>query len=269
MARRPYTVASAMKHVISTVLRNRPVARDYREILFRWDGERPLPGSFLTIKPNAAYDPLLRRPFAFSSHDAQKKEAGFIFQIRGRATEGFAALGEGAAIDILGPLGSGFPETPDGSSPILVAGGIGIGPMLYQAQSLSASARAGKNSAPVLVMGFRSAEFVPSGLALPENTVICTDDGSAGFRGNPLMWLESLTLPVSPVMYACGPTPMIAALDTWSAQKGIRLFVTAEQWMACGIGACMGCAIRLKAGGYTRACADGPVFDASLIDWEA
>ncbi len=268
-----------MKRFDTIVSSIRPVAEGYYELRFAWPAstgsydaaELPAPGRFFTIKAGGRYDPALRRPFAFSGHVPTTDgggEAAFVFQVRGRGTGFLAALKPGDALDVLGPLGKGFGRPANGYRPILVAGGIGVGPMLYLAYALAEDAKAGFCEAPVLAMGFRSASFVP-GLPLPEGTVICTDDGSAGYHGTVASWLEGFDPGAPPYLYACGPVPMMAAVDRIAQARRAPYAAALEQWMACGVGACAGCAVRLKSGDYIKACADGPVYDGRLVDWEA
>ncbi len=265
-----------MRRFDTPVLENRELCRDYRRLSFAWPGDAglPDPGLFLTVRASAASDPLLRRPFAFSGYDPGSGSASFIYQVRGPATRLLSALGPGAFLDVLGPLGRGFPDPPPGSRPVLLAGGIGLGPLLYAARDLGLRASAGGWEAPVLALGFRTAAQVPD-IELPEGTAICTDDGSAGFRGTPVDWAAGVDPggrygpDAGPVYYACGPAPMMAALDRLAASRSAPYWAAAEQWMACGVGACMGCAVRLKDGSFARACADGPVFDGASIDWGA
>jgi dihydroorotate dehydrogenase electron transfer subunit len=268
-----------MKRFDTTVTSIRPVAEGYYELRFTWpvaegpDGraDLPTPGRFFTIKAGGRYDPALRRPFAFSGYIPRADgggEAAFVFQVRGRGTGFLAALKQGDALDVLGPLGKGFGRPTYGSRPILIAGGIGVGPMLYLAHALIGDAEAGLFEAPVLAMGFRNASFVP-GLPLPEGTVICTDDGSAGFHGTVTRWLEGFDPGAPPHLFACGPVPMMAAVDRIAQARRAPYEAALEQWMACGVGACAGCAVRLKSGGYIKACSDGPVYDGRLVDWEA
>ena len=265
-----------MQRFDTQLLALNPLARDYFELRFKWPlsglfngtAEVPGPGSFLTIRTGGQYDPVLRRPFALSDFNALTHEASLIFQKRGRGTTWLAGLQSGASLDILGPLGKGFSPPPCGLRPVLVAGGIGLGPILYLARFLNAQASAGHCEAPVTVLGFRSADFVPQ-LELPASTVICTDDGSAGFHGTVLDWLNSTDTGLPPAYYACGPLPMMAALGSLAGQRGAPFQAAVEQWMACGIGACAGCAITLKDGTYLKACVDGPVVDGLLVDWEA
>jgi dihydroorotate dehydrogenase electron transfer subunit len=259
-----------MKRFDTELVSLRPLARDYFELRFRWPW--PLvdaqPGAFLTIRTGGQYDPVLRRPFALSDFDTSRSEAAIIFQKHGRGTAWLAGLQPGASLDILGPLGTGFSPPPRGSRPVLVAGGIGLGPILYLAHVLTQEADAGHCEAPITVLGFRSGDFVPR-MDLPASTVICTDDGSAGFHGTVVDWLGGADTGLPPAYYSCGPLPMMAALDRLAAQQNASFQAAVEQWMACGIGACAGCAVAMKDGSYIKACVDGPVVDGRLVNWEA
>jgi dihydroorotate dehydrogenase electron transfer subunit len=280
-----------MKRFDTSVSSIRPVAEGYHELRFAWpssvgslnQAELPAPGRFFTIKAGGRYDPALRRPFAFSGFEpgiadgrttgsatdgvSGGGEAAFVFQVRGRGTGFLAALRPGDGLDVLGPLGKGFGRPANGSKPILIAGGIGVGPMLYLAHALAKDAKAGLFEAPILAMGFRNASYIPA-LPLPDGTVVCTDDGSAGYHGTVTLWLEGFDPGAPPCFYACGPAPMMAAVDRIAQARGVPYEAAIEQWMACGVGACAGCAVALKSGGYIKACADGPVYDGRLIDWE-
>jgi len=249
---------------------HRPVAEAWRELVLEWNhaAGAPRPGQFLTLRASHFSDPLLRRPFAFSGYGAGAGASGrasLVYQVRGGATKLLAELAPGARIDTLGPLGNGFPEPREGELSILAGGGIGLGPLLFLASDLTARGKPSR-----LVLGFRSASFVPE-LAFPEGTVLCTDDGSTGFHGTPVQWISHnvSSSAAVPHVYGCGPTPMLAALASLAADRGWPASLSAEQWMACGVGACMGCALPATAGGYLRACADGPVFEAGDIAWGA
>ena len=230
--------------------------------------DSPAPGRFVTIRAGGRYDPALRRPFAFSDYSPDAREAAIVFQLRGRGTAFLADLKPGDPLDVLGPLGKGFGSPPRSTRPVLVAGGIGIGPMLYLASALAARADAGLGEAPTLAMGFRSAAYVP-GLPLPPGAVVCTDDGSYGYEGTVADYLAGYDPGLPPAFYACGPAPMMAAVGRLAAARRAPYEAAVEQWMACGVGACAGCAVPLKSGAFVRACADGPVLDGDLVDWEA
>lgn len=273
-----------MKQFDATILAHASVAEDWKELSFSWEAQPPSAGQFLSLRPSPYADPLLRRPFAFSAFhpaDAQgPARASIIYQVRGNSTRLIAELGTGSSLDVLGPLGNGFPADDSPTLAVIIGGGIGLGPSLFLA---SRFAEAGKPS--LFILGLRSANRLPR-LALPQASILCTDDGSSGFQGTPIGWLRQNTdkghlldaaAPVLPRsgttkihLFACGPAPMLSALDAFARESGIRASLSSEQWMACGVGACMGCALpRADGKGYLRVCADGPVFEAGMIDWEA
>ncbi len=279
-----------MKQFGARILRNRRIAPGWMELSFSWDESAgvPLPGQFFTLKASPFSDPLLRRPFAFS--DFSENVADAIYQVRGPATRLLASLASDSSLDIIAPLGKGFPvsdttvnkpclcpeaamepNTPADFLPrpapppcLLVAGGIGLGPVLFLARFL-----AGMNPSCGLefVAGFRNSESIPD-IELPEGLTLCTDDGSSGFHGTTVDYLSARPLSPGTRLYACGPHPMLAALARLALERRCEAYFSVEQWMACGVGACMGCAVRRADGGYSRACADGPVFRADEIDWE-
>jgi dihydroorotate dehydrogenase electron transfer subunit len=268
------------------ILENRVVAESWRELVISWDeaADEPRPGQFLTLRVSSFTAPLLRRPFAFSGY--WRASSGYgraysghartggpgggrvsaIYQIRGGATRLLSELAPGSRIDAIGPLGKPFPRPADGETAILAGGGIGLGPLLFLAGALSAAAKPLR-----AVLGFRTAAALPS-IDLPEGTIVCTDDGSSGFRGTPVDWISHNVAedqsPGAIRVYGCGPAPMLAALAALAGRRGWPASLSAEQWTACGVGACMGCALPRADGlGYLRACSDGPVFEAAEIDW--
>jgi dihydroorotate dehydrogenase electron transfer subunit len=255
------------------IISNEPIADSWRELVLSWEAEAPRPGQFLTLRATSFSDPLLRRPFAFASYRrafasygpagaSGGPAASIIYQVRGGATRLLSELSPGTKIDALGPLGVGFPPPEAGETTIVAGGGIGIGPLLFLREAL-----AGAAAAPLLALGFRGASLVPR-IALPDGAVVCTDDGSEGFCGTPVDWISRNAPSGAVRLYGCGPLPMLAALAELASARRWRAFLSAEQWMACGVGACMGCALpRADGSGYLRACADGPVFEASAIDW--
>jgi dihydroorotate dehydrogenase electron transfer subunit len=235
------------------------------ELSFRWEESAgiPSPGQFFTLKASPFSDPLLRRPLAFS--DASGDRASAIYQVRGPATRLLSALSVNSPLDIIAPLGRGFPLEDEPSAKLLVAGGIGLGPILFLARRLRISGSPGKME---FVAGFRDASSLPD-IGFPAGSVICTDDGSLGFGGTTVDYLRKRNLPEGSSVFACGPHPMLAALAGLATERKWNAFFSVEQWMACGVGACMGCVVRRADGGYSRACSEGPVFRAEEIDWEA
>jgi dihydroorotate dehydrogenase electron transfer subunit len=237
-----------VKQFEAPILENRAIAESWRELVLAWEpappeggaAEEPLPGQFLTIRVSPYSDPLLRRPFAFSGYAPPRPgataRASVIYQIRGGATRLLSELAMGSRIDCLGALGKPFSLPSAGEYPVLAGGGRGLGPLLILSASLTAAGRPHR-----LVLGVRSASLLPT-IALPEGTVLCTDDGSSGFKGTPVDWIgRELAGPTR--IYGCGPSPMLAGLAALAAERGWRASLSAEQWMACGVGACMGCAL--------------------------
>ncbi len=252
-----------MTHFSARVLANRRVAEDYYELRFEWHGlEEPKPGQFLTLRASSGFDPLLRRPFAFSAfgEGPSGRTASVLYQPRGKGTAILCAKTEGDALDVLGPLGKPFPEAT--GRPVLVAGGIGLGPILFLYRSLH-DAGAG----PILAFGARTGGMVPKEL-MPKDALVCTDDGSEGEKAYPhAVIARELEGKSGFEHFACGPKPFLAAMKALADKRGEQLWVSLEQTMACGVGACMGCAVKLAEGGYARVCAEGPVFDAGAVAW--
>jgi dihydroorotate dehydrogenase electron transfer subunit len=232
---------------------------------FAWPWEAPMPGQFLTIRSGDGADPLLRRPFAFSAYDEGAREAAIVFLERGRGTAALARYAPGRELDVLGPLGRGFPideATTNGEPVAACGGGIGVGPILFLADALAAR---GARCLPVF--GFRNAASVPR-LRWPEGSIIATDDGSFGFRGTVTDALKARLGEIGKVrVMACGPAPMLASLARVSEGERLRYDASVEEWMACAVGACAGCAVPLLGGGFLKACSDGPVLDGNAIDW--
>jgi dihydroorotate dehydrogenase electron transfer subunit len=255
-----------MKQFQSTVIKNYQIAEGYYEMSFGWPFEAgdPLPGQFCTIRVSESTTPLLRRPFAFSGYG--DNIASIIYQKRGPATEILASRVRGEEIDVIGPLGNTFSSDLQTQKHILVAGGIGLGPMAFWARELR------RLKAEVrFIFGCRSAEFVPDLQKLAvDNADICTNDGSTGYKGTTLDFLKKLggELEGMSVMYCCGPTPMLKGCSSFAEERGIPCFVSLEQIMACGVGACMGCVVKVKKEpGYARVCKEGPIFDSRQILW--
>ncbi len=257
-----------MKNFTTSILGQNEIALGYREMSFSWPEEagRPLPGQFLTIKASENPAPLLRRPFALSGFDEKRNLASIIYQVRGPATRLLSELAEGKNIEILSPLGNSFSLPAEGSTPLLVAGGIGLGPILYFARYLD-----DRGFAPRLIFGCRSKEFIPRLPELSHGKIhFCTDDGSEGFKGTSVEFLKSLNWDdfTKPSLYSCGPHGMLLACHSLAEEREIPSETAMEQMMACGVGACMGCAIEVVGPEkYARVCKEGPVFDSRRIKW--
>ncbi|MBI5050963.1 MAG: dihydroorotate dehydrogenase electron transfer subunit [Nitrospirae bacterium] len=211
-------------------------------------------------------DPLLKRPFSLfrkSGSDFQ-----ILYRVAGRGTAILKDKKAGDIIKVLGPLGNGFPKLKSKISPILVAGGLGVAPLFSLAERL-----ADKN--PIFFLGARNkkellctAELKSIGI----KSVIATDDGSAGEKGTVVSLLNKfltsccLRLISSCLVYACGPRPMLSELSSLAKKFKINAYAAFEENMACGIGACLGCAVK-TVNGYKRVCKEGPVFSLDEIIW--
>jgi dihydroorotate dehydrogenase electron transfer subunit len=209
----------------------------------------------------------LRRPFAFSAFDLRRREAAIIYQERGKGTREMAGYHPGDRLDLLGPLGHGFPEAPEGFSVYLIAGGVGMGPIFFAARE---RARMGLPS--TVILGARSRVQLPEPPFSEEVRYFqCTEDGSAGFAGTSVdQFLQLLTheSPDNPILYTCGPEPMMHRLTEIAEERDMPTWVSMEQTMGCAVGACLGCAVRVKGPmPYARVCTEGPVFDGKEILW--
>ena len=199
-------------------------------------------------------------PRAFSYARARAREGGvelsFLLEAIGPGTERLAELEPGEGLALVGPLGIGFREPPEGHRPLLVGGGIGVAPMLCLAE---------QGGEADVVLGFRSAEFAEAARLFAGEPEIATDDGSAGRHAlvTELM-RERLEDEPATAVFACGPPPMLDAVRMLCASHRVPGQLALESGMACGFGACFGCVVPTR-DGYIRLCVDGPVLDADVL----
>jgi dihydroorotate dehydrogenase electron transfer subunit len=184
----------------------------------------------------------------------------FMLEAVGPGTARLAELAAGDGLHVTGPLGIGFPDPHDARRALLCGGGVGTAPLAIWQDELLARGE----PAPAL-LGFRDAAHAP-GATLLQNPRIATDDGSEGHHGlvTDLLAAE-LDQDDHVVAYACGPPPMLEAVRAICEQRGVPNRLALESGMACGFGACFGCVVPLRAGGYLRLCVDGPVLDGELL----
>jgi len=206
----------------------------------------------------------LRRPISICGIDKEAGTIRIVFEIRGDGTEQIARLNEGELIDVLAPLGHGFTLLDSSRKAVVIGGGIGVPPLLQTAKHYGENATA--------IIGFRSAsavilkeDFEKAGV----NTVLCTDDGTAGRKGFVTTALAELLEAETPdIICACGPMPMLKAVAAMAEEKGILCEISLEERMGCGVGACLVCACRTKKNGvenYSHVCKDGPVFNSKEV----
>ena len=254
----------------SKVLYNIPVGPSCYKLGLEagYEARTVFPGQFVMIQVSGQPEPLLRRPF--SIYNAFGKEPGHqnievLYKVVGKGTEKLSQVNKGAEINILGPLGKGFaiPEKPGRTC--LVAGGIGIAPLYFLVSRLLKNGWVGKDI--TLFFGAQSKPemaLIADFENLPINVQLTTDDGSFGQKGFVTDLLEIHLKQASPdVMYACGPMPMLKTVASLAGTCEISCQVSLETVMACGMGACLGCAVKnsRNTDKYAHVCVDGPVFD--------
>lgn len=202
----------------------------------------------------------LRRPISICEAEQAAGTVRFVFQIRGEGTRRMAEVRPGESWDLLGPLGQGFP-VEKGKRTLLLGGGIGTPPLLGVAKALGQDA--------VAALGFRSAgmtileeDFQRTGAKV----LVATDDGSLGFHGTAV---QAAAAEEFDVIFACGPLPMLKAAKALARERSVPCFLSLEERMACGIGACLGCAVPLLDDRgqehFGHVCKDGPVFDSRRL----
>ena len=216
-----------------------------------------VPGQFAQVRlPGRT----LRRPISLCGIDRERGELRLVFQVRGEGTAELARFQAGDSLEILAPLGKGFP-VDKAKRTLLLGGGIGVPPLLAAAQELGEAA--------VAVLGFRTREAVileEDFRAAGAKVLVATDDGSYGFHGLVTQAAEGEDFQA---LFACGPGPMLRGARALAEKKGAAGYLSLEQRMACGVGACLGCAVALldENGGeyFGHVCKDGPVFPMEKI----
>jgi dihydroorotate dehydrogenase electron transfer subunit len=209
------------------------------------------PGQFVMVTvPGGGF--LLRRPLSLFA--VREDRVGLLVEVRGEGTERLAHLAVGDSIDLAGPLGSDFPIAGVDEA-LLVGGGIGCAPLQYLGDALVA-----RGAAIRAIFGFRDFRAARAvGAFSLEQLLVASEDGSVGLKGTVIDVLDTLGVEPGTVVYACGPSGMIAAVRRWSLGLGLRGHASLEAHMACGTGSCHGCVVD-TARGRLRVCSDGPVF---------
>lgn len=220
-----------------------------------------VPGQFISIYTNDGTK-LLPRPISICEIEPNKNRLRVVYRIAGEGTKQFSALKEGDEISILGPLGNGF--TKREKKAILIGGGIGIPPMLELAKQLDCEKS--------IVLGYRDEIFLNKEFEPYGEVFLASEDGKHGTKGTVLDAIRECAI-CGAVIYACGPTPMLRAIQSYALENDIEAQLSLEERMACGIGACLACVCKSKeVDEHThvhnkRICKDGPVFDAREVDF--
>ena len=222
-----------------------------------------VPGQFISVYTKDT-GKLLPRPISLCQVDKEKGQLRIVYRVVGAGTSQFSGYQAGDDIEIMGPLGNGFPlERAAGKKVFLIGGGIGIPPMLELARQLDCEKQA--------VLGYRDVLFLNDEFEKFSDVYVATEDGSAGTKGNVLDAIRENGLNAD-VIFACGPTPMLRALKAYAEEHEIECWLSLEEKMACGIGACLACVCQSKEVDEhshvhnKRICKDGPVFLAQEVE---
>ena len=266
---------------IGEILRNEEIQEDCflmkMKVASSFHG--PLPGQFVMIRIAGLNDPFLSRPISIYSFSRGKNYCSIelLYRVVGNGTQILAGLIKGSQVEINGPLGNGFEISAVKEKIVFIAGGIGVAPLSLLIESLCRRSDCSP-SAMTVYLGFQGASAVV-GLdklkKLCRNITVCTDDGSLGAKGFVTQIFHKDMKKYAPddtSIFACGPKAMLRSLSKILNKNKFDCQVSLEERMACGTGACMGCAVAVKnkkgAFAYQRVCADGPVFNLKDIIWK-
>lgn len=222
-----------------------------------------VPGQFISLFSKDG-SRILPRPISLCEIDREKGAVRIVYRVAGKGTKEFSHLPAGHSLEVMGPLGNGFPlERAGGKRVFLIGGGIGIPPMVETAKQISGD--------KVLIAGFRDETFLMEEMERAARVYAATEDGSCGTKGTVIDAIKENGLKAD-VIFACGPTPMLRALKAYAAQQDIECWISMEERMACGIGACLACVCKsVEVDSHThvhnkRICKDGPVFLSTEVE---
>lgn len=222
------------------------------------------PGQFVAVYPKSE-STLLPRPISICEADKDEGMLRLVYRVAGKGTMEFSTCKAGDALDLLGVLGNGFPvDKAKGKRVFLMGGGIGIPPLLELAKAVDGRKQ--------ILLGYRNKDlFLEEDMAKYGNVYVATEDGSVGTKGNVMDIIRAHALQADVIM-ACGPMPMLRAIKAYAAEEKIEAYISLEERMACGVGACLGCVCkttRVDAHSHVhnaRICTEGPVFEAGEVE---
>lgn len=226
-----------------------------------------MPGQFVHVKVGDTLDPLLRRPLSIYDVDKKLGSITLLYKVVGRGTELLTRIKVKENIDVMGPLGRGF-SLGNHRQVLLVGGGVGIAPLVYLTRVLKE-----RGCKVIVLYGAEKREELVAFdrlRKLEADLMVATRDGSAGHKGSVIDLLHKRFIADKvDFIYTCGPEPMMALVKKYADENGIPGEVSLEEHMACGVGACLGCARKLKPEDeyYVKVCKDGPVFSMSEISF--
>ena len=225
------------------------------------------PGQFVSVYTKDA-SKLLPRPISICEIDKDAKKLRLVYRVTGEktGTKQFSELKAGDTVPVIGPLGNGFPyEKAEGKKVFLMGGGIGVPPILELAKQMKCEEKQ-------IVVGYRDAHtFLKEEFEQNGKLYISTEDGSVGTKGNVMNAIQENALDAD-MIYACGPTPMLRVIKAYAEEKKIECYISLEERMACGIGACLACVCKTKEKDAhsnvhnKRICKDGPVFLSTEVE---
>ena len=254
------------KKVIATVVEQKQLAPGIFDMWLKTElAEGAKCGQFIGVYPEDKSN-LLPRPISICEVNKDEEMLRIVYRVAGEGTEEFSHYTAGKEIPILGILGNGFPiEEGKGKKAFLMGGGIGVPPIVQLAKELESDNKQA-------VIGYRDNNlFLKDDLEKYADVYIATEDGSVGTKGNVMNAIEENGLEAD-VIFACGPMPMLRAIKQYAEKKGIPAYISLEERMACGVGACLGCVCKTTEKDHhshvnnARICTDGPVFLASDVD---
>lgn len=256
-----------MKRDIATVLSQKEIATDIFSLILKTNlAKLAKPGQFIEIYPKAE-SMLLPRPLSICEIDSINETLRIVYRVAGGGTAEFSWYDEGDTITVLGPCGNGFPvEKAKDKTVFCFGGGIGIPPMIQTAKALN-----GLSAKTYIIPGYRDELFLINEAKTYGELYISTEDGSAGTKGNILDAVRENGLKAD-IIFACGPMPMLRAIKKYAEDNAIECYISLEERMACGVGACLGCVAKTKnidnhsKVHNARVCTEGPVFDAREVE---
>ena len=228
------------------------------------------PGNFIEIRVNNDIEPFLRRPISIYNMDKENGVLEFIFQVKGKGTTILSERKEGELIDIVGPLGYGTFKYSNYQNIAIIGGGIGVFPLYELAKNVK-----NDNKNVNIYLGFRNKDLVvleDEFKQVSNNLIITTDDGSYSQKGFAIDFLKKdIEDGKIDSIFACGPLPMLKAVQKLAIEKEIPCQISLEEKMACGLGVCLGCAVKTSASSkespeYWHVCKAGPVFQAKDVE---
>ncbi|MFD0771020.1 dihydroorotate oxidase B electron transfer subunit [Bacillus sp. CGMCC 1.60114] len=244
------------------VVNQTEIAKNIYELVLQGDLVQQMnePGQFVHIKVAEGIAPLLRRPISICNIDQEKNEFTMLYRAEGQGTKTLAKKKQGELVDVLGPLGHGFPveEAEAGQTALLVGGGIGVPPLYELSQRLTA-----QGVRVIHILGFQSKDvvFYEEKFAELGDTYVATVDGTHGTKGFVTDVIDAYGIDFD-ILYSCGPLAMLRALEGRYKEK--KAYISLEERMGCGIGACFACVCHLQEDpsghSYKKVCSDGPVF---------